>query len=316
LSSSYVQGQACTTPYTAISNEPTLSTIKAAIDKAGLKGECREIMVPGSNCLPFPSLSSLSHPRPNNNKITDTLDNPEFKATLLLPNNGGVTTFLEDAGITLQDLLDFPQLDVFLGGHIVPGPAKFVADLEVGVELDTLVGEDGHVEVSFKKENDPKYAECAGGVHMHVASHSVVEADPQICDIAACQVSYSSQRRAPPLSYQTCVSDLLFPFSFSTYISQAVIHTLDYPLLPHNDEFEEYFPNVEITHELHDDDDDDDDDDDHDDDDHDHDDEKATDSVSNDLRAPSDGSQGRPVPYLAPLGVVVALIISSYALVI
>jgi len=160
-------------------------------------------MIPGSNHLPFPSLL-FSHTLPPPSPlapiitiITDTLDDPNFEATLLLPNNAGVTTFLEDAGVTLQELLDFPQLDVFLGGHVVPGPAKFAADLEVGVELDTLVGEDGHVEVSFKKENDPKYAECAGGVHMHVASHSVVEADPQICDIAACQVSYSSHRRAP-----------------------------------------------------------------------------------------------------------------------
>lgn len=102
---------------------------------------------------------------------------------------------------------------------------------------------------------------------------------------------------------------------------QAVIHILDYPLLPHSDEFEEYFPNAEITHEVHEDEDEDDHDDDHDEDHDDHDEdqdgEKVLDSASGDLRSTSDGSQGRPVSYLAPLGVVVAVaIISSYALVI
>lgn len=128
-------------------------------------------------------------------------DDPQLVATLFLPSNAGVTTFLEDASISVQELLDFPQLDVVLGAHFHPGAALVAADLEEGAELETLIGEDGHIEVSFKKKGtDPKYAECGGGVHMHISSHSTVDADPLICDIAACQVSCFSWH---PLSHQS-----------------------------------------------------------------------------------------------------------------
>ena len=121
---------------------------------------------------------------------SDFFSDPELSATIFLPNNAGFATFLEEAELTPGELLAYPQLDVFLKGHVIPGAAIRATDFVEGSELQTLNGEDSHVEVSFKKEGDPKYADCAGGVHMHIASHGTVDADPIVCDTMACKVTF------------------------------------------------------------------------------------------------------------------------------
>lgn len=146
------------------------------------------------------------------------MDDPDLNATIFIPENSGIQEFLEDAGASVEDLLSFPQLDILLAGHVLPGKPLTTVDLQEGVDYETLVGEDSHIEVTFKRENDPRYAQCGDGVHMHITSHSVRDSDPIRCDIQACN---------------------------------SIIHIIDYPLLPHSEEFEKYFPGIEISHGIH-----------------------------------------------------------------
>ncbi|KAI8108759.1 hypothetical protein M9435_005176 [Picochlorum sp. BPE23] len=175
--SATVNAQTCSTPYQAISDEPTLSVVKQAIDAAGLK---------------------------------EFLDDPSLDATIFLPNNAGMTTFLETVNASAEDLLGSDRLENFLKNH-VHIVAHNVSDLYEGEVIDMANGDE--ISINFKKEDDPKYAGCDGN-HLHIGSHTNIDSDPIECDIQACQ---------------------------------SVIHILDYPLIPDDPALQEEFPKLVLS---------------------------------------------------------------------
>lgn len=196
-----VNAQTCSTPYQAVSDEPTLSIVKQAIDAAGLKG---------------------------------FLDDPTLGATILLPNNAGMTAFLETVDASAEDLLGSDRLENFLKNH-VHVVAHNVSDLYEGEIIDMVSGDE--ISINFKKEGDPKYAGCSGD-HLHIGSHTNVDADPIECDIQACQVCTVLCDFVPVVQYdnQPCVSYL-----------QSVVHILDYPLIPDDPALQEEFPKLILS---------------------------------------------------------------------
>lgn len=181
--SATVNAQTCSTPYQAISDEPTLSVVKQAIDAAGLK---------------------------------EFLDDPSLDATIFLPNNAGMTAFLETVDASAEDLLGSDRLENFLKNH-VHIVAHNVTDLYEGEVIDMVNGDE--ISINFKKEDDPKYAGCSGN-HLHIGSHTNVDSDPIECDIQACQVGTAN--------CHACVTQVCsaIPTLFITY---AVCHS--YPRL-------------------------------------------------------------------------------------
>lgn len=207
--SATVTAQTCSTPYQAISDEPTLSVVKQAIDAAGLK---------------------------------EFLDDPSLDATIFLPNNAGMTTFLETVDASAEDLLGSDRLENFLKNH-VHIVAHNVSDLYEGEVIDMANGDE--ISINFKKEDDPKYAGCDGN-HLHIGSHTNIDSDPIECDIQACQVC---MHNTLPCLLHIAYSDL-FSIDYTPCLllhMQSVIHILDYPLIPDDPALQEEFPKLVLS---------------------------------------------------------------------
>lgn len=112
------------------------------------------------------------------------MDDPELDATLFLPTNDGFATFMDAAGATLEDLLNYQGLENLLKYH-VHLIAHNISDFEEGEVVDMINGDT--ISVNFVKEGDPKYAGCSGH-HLHIGSHAMTDSDPSTCDIQACKV--------------------------------------------------------------------------------------------------------------------------------
>jgi hypothetical protein len=205
--SATVNAQTCSTPYQAISDEPTLTVVKQAIDAAGLQG---------------------------------FLDDPSLDATIFLPNNAGMTTFLEAVNATAEDLLGSDRLENFLKYH-VHIVAHNASDLYEGEVIDMVNGDE--ISINFKKEDDPKYAGC-GGNHFHIGSHTNIDADPINCDIQACQVC---MHYTWPCLLHIDLDLISVDYPPCLLHLQSVIHILDYPLIPNDPSLQEQFPKLTLS---------------------------------------------------------------------
>lgn len=112
------------------------------------------------------------------------MDDPNLDATIFLPSNDGFATFLEAANATPEDLLSYKGLENLLKYH-VHLVAHNISEFKEGEVVDMINGDT--ISVNFVKEGDPKYAGCSG-YHLHLGSHSMIDADPLTCDIQACKV--------------------------------------------------------------------------------------------------------------------------------
>jgi hypothetical protein len=147
-------GGSCSTVYQVIESNPDLSTLKAAVDAAGLKGEACK---PGRHqcatpccayCLSTPGAAEARasqqrklhphhaphHPHPPHTAACSHAGRPNLVATVFAPNNDGIARTLRDGGATQAQLLENPQLlRTLLSYHVVSGRAfKVGGRSEVG----------------------------------------------------------------------------------------------------------------------------------------------------------------------------------------
>eukprot|EP01025_Chloroclados_australasicus_P007452 TRINITY_DN123_c0_g1_i1.p1 TRINITY_DN123_c0_g1~~TRINITY_DN123_c0_g1_i1.p1 ORF type:complete len:182 (+),score=37.07 TRINITY_DN123_c0_g1_i1:409-954(+) len=78
----------------------------------------------------------------------DTVNDPEFVATVLAPTNAAFETIIEAFNATAEVVLADPQLANILRYHAVPDVALLAEDLEDGAVVTTLLGQDLTVDLS------------------------------------------------------------------------------------------------------------------------------------------------------------------------
>ncbi len=147
---------------------------------------------------------------PSSTLPTETLSDPKLQATVFAPSNKAWVRLASDTGTTLEVLLAAPAdlLKSWLEYHILPAPGVEAAQLKTGSKFNTVNGEPVLVE-GQKIEQAPKYKLC-GFLDIHLESNFIDEDhEPLICDIKACN---------------------------------ALVHIIDYPLVPNNSQVRALLP--------------------------------------------------------------------------
>lgn len=112
-----VLGQTFTSVGDAAAQTPTLSTLLAAAQTAGLAA--------ANSSAPI---------------VPGTLSDPELVATVFAPSDDAFAAYLTANGLTAEQLLAAPTLGDILKFHVVPGVAAKAADLSNDQVLTTLLG--------------------------------------------------------------------------------------------------------------------------------------------------------------------------------
>jgi len=148
---------------------------------------------------------------------TDTLSDTDFQATVFAPSNEAFERLTRDSGATVDDILnaDADVLADLLTYHVVPGPGIEAAQLKAGLRFNTLNGDPLLVE-STKIKQDPKYQGC-DYLDIHLDTYIDEDPEPLICDIEACS---------------------------------ALVHIVDYVLIPNNAEIRSVLPDGKFKVQL------------------------------------------------------------------
>ncbi|KAL4541802.1 hypothetical protein Ndes2437B_g06135 [Nannochloris sp. 'desiccata'] len=149
--------------------------------------------------------------------LEDTLSDPELQATVFAPSNEAFERLTRDAGTTVEAILEAPAdlLKELLEYHVIPGASIEAAQLKTGLRFNTLGGDPVLVE-SQKIKQDPKYDGCAS-LDIHLDTYIDEDPEPLICDIKACN---------------------------------ALVHIVDYPLIPNNAQIRELLPEGKFKTQL------------------------------------------------------------------
>lgn len=148
---------------------------------------------------------------------TDTLSDTELQATLFAPSNEAFERLARDTGTTVEGILNAPAdlLTDLLEYHVIPGPGIEASQLKTGLRFNTLNGDPVLVE-SQKIKPEPKYAGCAS-LDIHMDTYIDEDPEPLICDIKACN---------------------------------ALVHIVDYPLIPNNAQIRTLLPEGKFKTQL------------------------------------------------------------------